>query len=907
MIVKDEMSVISRCLESVRPLIDHWIIVDTGSIDTTQTIVRVALDGVPGELVERPWVDFAHNRSEALALARPHGTYALVIDADDELVLPAGFSMPKLDAHSYTVDIQDAGITYQRAQLFASSLPWRYAGVLHEFPTCEEATTNDHLSIVMRRNHDGARRRDPSTYRKDAALLERALSTETDAFLISRYTFYLAQSYRDCGELGQALSLYERRADLGFWDEERYVALLNAGRLRESLGLEPEETLAVYARASRLSPSRAEAAHGASRLCRFKARYVEGYELARSAVRLSLPRGGLFIEPWIYRYGMLDEFAVNASWCGHNLDCRDACRRALAATDLPATDRTRIGANLRFAEERIAEAPSWPVSAWRPERPQGGTELMVDGLRSRLGAELDRVRLGVNAIACEDTSGPLIVWIHHDVDQAAVQWLDDRAQQERVARFVFVSAWQMERFIVRFDMCRSRCVVIRNATAAPVLERAAQPRARLKLAYASTPFRGLAVLLEAWARLLPSAAELHIWSSQTLYGPGFDDAPYDAMFARARYLSGVHLHGIVPHADLCEALRDCDILAYPNTFQETSCLVAIEAMAAGCRIICPSHGALPETVDRFARLYPFTPDPDDHAERFAALLVEEIGNLWQGEPDTMLEQQIFVRARHDWAGRVAEWRELIDEVVVSQSSASSWRAATSASHDTDKTFDVLRRLKNAGFAPTGIIDAGAYRGDFSRNARGIFPDAHIRMIDALWEQEVPLARVAAEIGNASVTISLVGAQDDDAASFFVVDTAVRPDLVKTGSSTFRENSAFPMEERRIRQRTLAGILAGRSRRYELLKLDLQGAELAAIRGLGERLEHVEALIIEMSTAPYNKGGPLMHEVLSDLAGRGFLLYDVIEEHRYRDGSLLQIDGLFLRADSELRPTPPFWT
>ena len=61
---------------------------DTGSDDGTQNIVREFFHDIPGELHERPWVDFAHNRSQALALARSHGDYSLIIDADDVLELP---------------------------------------------------------------------------------------------------------------------------------------------------------------------------------------------------------------------------------------------------------------------------------------------------------------------------------------------------------------------------------------------------------------------------------------------------------------------------------------------------------------------------------------------------------------------------------------------------------------------------------------------------------------------------------------------------------------------------------------------------------------------------------------------------------------------------------------------------
>src|SRR5579862_8821121 len=105
MIVKNEAAVILRCLDSVRPIIDYWVIVDTGSTDGTQDIIREYLKDLPGELYERPWQDFAHNRSEGLALARPHGDYSLIIDADDALEIPEGFQLEELTADSYVLDI----------------------------------------------------------------------------------------------------------------------------------------------------------------------------------------------------------------------------------------------------------------------------------------------------------------------------------------------------------------------------------------------------------------------------------------------------------------------------------------------------------------------------------------------------------------------------------------------------------------------------------------------------------------------------------------------------------------------------------------------------------------------------------------------------------------------------------
>jgi len=362
MIVKNEAPVIARCLDSVRPLVGHWLIVDTGSTDGTQDLIRARMRGIPGELHERPWRDFAANRSEALALARGHADYSLVIDADDTAEADPGFRMPPLGADSYTLAIADVGTEYRRPQLVRNALPWRYEGVLHEYLVCEQAMTAEHLpGLRIRRRHDGARRRDPQTYRRDADLLERALATETNPFLIARYRFYLAQSFRDCGERENALQNYLERARLGFWQEEVFVSLLNAARLMEALGQPVAEVIAVYLRAADAAPERAEALHGAARFCRLRERYDEGYRVAKRGLALTPPPEGLFVERWIYEYGLRDEFAVNAYWAGHARESLGACLDIFADGKAPADQQARMFGNARSAfallDQRAALGP----------------------------------------------------------------------------------------------------------------------------------------------------------------------------------------------------------------------------------------------------------------------------------------------------------------------------------------------------------------------------------------------------------------------------------------------------------------------------------------------------------------------------------------------------------------------
>ncbi|WP_432186193.1 glycosyltransferase [Streptomyces sp. Tue6028] len=136
MIVKDEAHVIRRRLESVRPLIDTWVIVDTGSTDGTQDVIREVYGDLPGALYERPWKGFDGSRTEAVELARSRADYLLFMDADDVMEVESGFRPPELALDAYNITVREGSSVNRRSALVSTRLPWRYIGVLHEYLDC---------------------------------------------------------------------------------------------------------------------------------------------------------------------------------------------------------------------------------------------------------------------------------------------------------------------------------------------------------------------------------------------------------------------------------------------------------------------------------------------------------------------------------------------------------------------------------------------------------------------------------------------------------------------------------------------------------------------------------------------------------------------------------------------------
>src|ERR1700739_4642309 len=117
MIVRNEADVVAETLDSVAPYISSWVIVDTGSSDGSQDVVRqhIARLGIPGELHARQWRNFGHIRTEALNLAQGHGDYIWVIDADDIVVGTPDFT--QLSADIYRMRLGDPSFLYWRAPL----------------------------------------------------------------------------------------------------------------------------------------------------------------------------------------------------------------------------------------------------------------------------------------------------------------------------------------------------------------------------------------------------------------------------------------------------------------------------------------------------------------------------------------------------------------------------------------------------------------------------------------------------------------------------------------------------------------------------------------------------------------------------------------------------------------------
>ena len=352
MIVKNETAVIARCLNSLRTFLDAWVIIDTGSTDGTQELIREELRDIPGELFERPWVDFAHNRSEALLLARRHADFLLIIDADEMLECAPGFQMPALTADSYQFKIQSGSHSYYKTQLVRDSLDWYFSGVVHEHIFTNHPFVQERLEgVITHRLTGGARSRDPLRFRRDALLLEESLLQDPTN---TRTMFYLAQSYADTGEPLLAIDRYARRIAMGGWIEEVWYSLYQIAWLKHQTQSPWHEVLTAYLAAFACRPERVEPLFQIGFHYQQENQFALAHLFYAQAAELPYPETDLlFVDRHIYDVLLPLEYSVVCFYVGRHRQAIETANRMLRNVNLYAVLQEQVVRNRQFSLDAL--------------------------------------------------------------------------------------------------------------------------------------------------------------------------------------------------------------------------------------------------------------------------------------------------------------------------------------------------------------------------------------------------------------------------------------------------------------------------------------------------------------------------------------------------------------------------
>lgn len=354
MIVKDEAHVIARCLTSVLPWIDAWVICDTGSTDDTCERIAESMVGLPGLIYHHKWKDFASNRNLALAAARSMGCdYILTIDADEWLTVTTPHAFTGLDAPGYLINFSHSGGSFTRMGLVRADLPWFWSGVLHETLEYPDTRPVSFLPGVQYETaQDGARSKDTHKIFHEIGQLEDLLAAQPEE---TRYWYFYAQALKAYGLTERAIAAFTQRAgDPGGNEDEIWFSYYQIGWL-QMVEHQWDAAMVAYTRASELAPERAEIWFwwGMGHLERQE--YTEAAACLQLASLCQKPPYGFLIEDSIYDYFALTNYAIALALAQDTQRAAIMAQQALCLPLLPDAQRaglTQMLSDLQQPETR---------------------------------------------------------------------------------------------------------------------------------------------------------------------------------------------------------------------------------------------------------------------------------------------------------------------------------------------------------------------------------------------------------------------------------------------------------------------------------------------------------------------------------------------------------------------------
>lgn len=275
----------------------------------------------------------------------------------------------------------------------------------------------------------------------------------------------------------------------------------------------------------------------------------------------------------------------------------------------------------------------------------GGTELAARSLEPLIPAKLlSEFQIISSRVRELDPTKIRILWLHDLPEDPESSKLKDPEFRKQFHHLVFVSNWQYERYrtVLQIPYDQNCSVIPVGITPTRQLDISKdKPTDVIRMAYTSTPQRGLDILLATFDALVKARPdiniELDIFSSFKVYGWEQKDVEFKPLFDFCRKHPKINYKGFVPNEELRKSLESTHIWAYPSTWAETSCRALVEAMSAQLVCVHPNYGALPETACGQTLMYDGDTDKSVHSKLFFYALNNAV-DLWL-EKDPLINKK----------------------------------------------------------------------------------------------------------------------------------------------------------------------------------------------------------------------------------------------------------------------------
>lgn len=669
MIVKDEEEYLPRCLESVKGIVNEIIIVDTGSTDRTVEIAK----GFGAKVIKHKWEnDFSKARN--IFLENASGDWILSLDADEVIAerdlktireiikdpssiacsliqrnyeYKGGFTGWKINAGDYEEGKGYPGYGESSlTRLFRRNKGLKYTGKVHEViePSLQELNIQV-ISTDIPIHHYGHVREGRDAGRKSEFYRELGEEQLIENPQDAKNMCDLGISYIVSGEYKRAAELLKRAIEIGpsrkrahfnlgvvYAKQKQYVEALkyftntleldrkdasaryNCGLMLEALGF-PQEAFDQYREAITSNPEHAEAILRLASLLKSNGYMEDAITFYRRVLEIEPDHKGAKEIVYPVKRGTI-------VFLNHGLDFDGG---TLKEKPIGGTETAMINMARELAKS------GWDIKVFnnctRPGYYDGVEYIQVSRFENYRRDNDIEIFISVRYIEPFLKYIPArlrILWTGDAPDQPFLNLLKDKEIRENIDLIITVSKWQADGLMNNFNVSREKLFITTNGINPEYFTSPAITRHPERIIYSSTPFRGLDVLLKVFPRIktIVPEAELYVYSGMSVYqmSKETEDKRYGELYKSADQ-PGVFLKGNVTQPELAQAMLSATIMAYPNTFQETSCISAIEAMAAGLPVVTSKAGALPETLRDAGIFIEGNPVTTDYQDSFVKEVV----------------------------------------------------------------------------------------------------------------------------------------------------------------------------------------------------------------------------------------------------------------------------------------------
>jgi glycosyltransferase involved in cell wall biosynthesis len=300
-------------------------------------------------------------------------------------------------------------------------------------------------------------------------------------------------------------------------------------------------------------------------------------------------------------------------------------------------------------------------------QPRGATEIQHELLEKYVGKELlSRVQIctSIPGKVPLDPNKVNILWQKNSYDQPNLQeFFGNKARHKEYDWYVFNSHWNYEKFRYFFNIPTDRSIVIKNGIESFPQRKIYKKGDPIKLIHHCTPWRGLNVLLRAMQEITDPNITLDVYSSTQVYGDQFkqqNDDQFKPLYEQAKQLPNVNYIGYETNEYIKANMNKYDMFVYPSTFEETSCVSALEALASGVHVITNNYGALYETCAEWPVYINYTEDFEQMARGTAEAI--KVAASYLHEPfiqDHLEQQQLFYKRFYSWNKKGMEWESFL--------------------------------------------------------------------------------------------------------------------------------------------------------------------------------------------------------------------------------------------------------